>query len=121
MTRDPAAARAESTALGWIEAFCAGDLARIESLLAPELEFRGSLMRADSAADYLARLRADPPQAAGYEVLAVVAAPDAVAVFYRYRKPGAALTLAQWFGFRADGLIDRIRLVFDPAESARPG
>ena len=96
----------------YLEAFCAGDIDAIGRLLAPELSFRGPFHNYDSARAYLDGLRADPPEAAAYDLLSLTADVDNVAVFYTYRKGDSARDLAQLFRFR-NGKILEILLIFD--------
>jgi hypothetical protein len=104
-------------ALSFIERFCAGDVAGLERLLAPDLSFRGPLLRCESAAAYLESLRADPPGRCGYRVLALTEEVSSVSVLWIYDKPGKAVTITQLFGVR-DGKIGEIVLVFEPGAVA---
>lgn len=98
----------------YIDAFCAGDIKRLATLLAPDLRFAGPLRQFDSRAAYLESLQDDPPVTCAYRVMSAVEDDDAVAVFWEYRKPGAPLVIAQLFKTR-DSAIHDIVIVFDSA------
>ena len=102
-------------ALAFLERFCAGDVDGLASLLAPDLEFRGPLLECDSAADYLARLRRDPPQpGCTCKVLDLAEAGDTVVVSWEYQKPTGAVRLTQHIRIRG-GRIAAMSLSFDAA------
>lgn len=105
-------------ALQFIARFCAGDVAGLEPLLAPDLVFEGPLFRFDSRTDYLASLAASPPEPAGHRVRTRCAEGDSVSVFYEYLKPAGPMLIAQHFRIE-DGCIAEILLVFDSAPLAR--
>ena len=96
----------------YLEAFCAGDIEAIAELLAPDLRFKGPFHEYHRAQDYLAGLRADPPETASYHLLSVTEDAENVAVFYAYRKDEGTRDLAQLFRFR-NGRIGEILLIFD--------
>ncbi|MCW8925958.1 MAG: hypothetical protein OQJ84_06865 [Xanthomonadales bacterium] len=69
-------------------------------------------MHCDTAADYLAHLRNDPPERAEFQIIAMqTLAADVVGIEWRYRKPGDTLLLWQQFTVR-NGRIAKIRLDF---------
>lgn len=104
-------------ALTFIEHFCAGDVESLAPLLAPDLRFRGPLLRCGSAKAYLKSLREDPPEKAGFRLLDVTEEASSVSVLWIYDKPGKSLTIAQLFGVR-EGKIGEIVLVFEPGAAA---
>lgn len=101
-------------ALAFVERFCAADVDGLAPLLAAKLRFRGPLHQFDSRAAYLASLRADPPQPAGYRLLHLTESEHGVALIYEYQKDEGAITIAQLCKF-AGGEISEMLLVFDPA------
>lgn len=104
----------QELALAFLDAFGAGDLDRLRSLLAEDLRFRGPFLSADSRAAYLDALAQDPPGDGAAEVLHASQDGDAAAVFYRYTTPRGSALIAQLTRCR-DGRIAAITLVFDPA------
>jgi hypothetical protein len=99
-------------ALKFLYCFCAADLDGLASLLAPDLQFRGTLHHYRSAEAYLEALRNDPPDRCGCHVLSVTEGGDAVAVFYEYRKPKETLVIAQLVRIRQQR-ISEVLVVFD--------
>ncbi|KPK55898.1 MAG: hypothetical protein AMS22_02900 [Thiotrichales bacterium SG8_50] len=81
-------------------------------VLADDLRFVGPWFEFDSAQAYLESLRADPPQAARYEILNAFEDGNSACLIYRFSKPGVQALVAQTFEVR-DGKIGRIRLIFD--------
>lgn len=100
-------------ALAFLDAFAAGDVDALGGLLHEALDVRGPFFAGDTAAAYLGALRADPPEPAVIDVLALFETPSEVCVVYTYRKRAATAEMAQWFVFEA-GQIRKIRLFFDP-------
>ena len=96
----------------YLRCFCAGDVEGIAALLAPELKFRGTLGTYQSAREYIAALRSDPPQKAGASIVSITEADDSVAVFYEYQRPEKTITIAQLFTL-ADERIQEMLVVFD--------
>lgn len=109
----------DELSIAFAEAFCNADIDRLESLLAPDFRLHGPLFSFASRDEYLASLRASPPEAGECAVLAVHTSDDGAAVLYQYRKLRGAITIAQFNEVR-DGVIHTARLVFDPAR-VRPG
>ena len=99
-------------AIRFLECFSAGDVDGLAPLLAEELRFEGPFYRFGTRHDYLSCLRDDPPSPCEFRVLSLTENEDQVAVFYEYRKPDGAVTVAQLFCFE-NGLIARTLLVFD--------
>lgn len=96
----------------FLDRFCAADLDGLASLLAPNLQFRGTLHHYCSADAYLQALRNDPPEPCGCELLGVTEGGDAVAVSYEYRKPKGTLVIAQLVKIRQER-ISEMPAVFD--------
>jgi len=100
------------TALRFLDCFCSGDIAGIESLLTRDFRLHGPLYECDSRNQYIAALHADPPEPASYDVIDIVANSATIVIFYVYRKAaGGAVTIAQLFRFRG-ALVCETRLVF---------
>lgn len=99
-------------ALAYVQAFCAGDLDRLETLFTPDLKFEGTFHTYRSRAAYMESLRSDPPERAGFDVRSVTEDEESVAIFYAYQKPDRTLTLAQLFKVK-DRRICEVLLVFD--------
>lgn len=102
-------------ALAFVRYFAAGDLGGLRTLLAPDLRFRGPLLRTNTADAYLDALASGPLQPAEARILHVGAGAEAVSVFYDYIRPAGLLTVAQLFRFQ-DGLIAETVVVFDARE-----
>ena len=102
----------QEMALTFIERFCKGDIDGIEPLLAPDMKFRGPFYAFNSAQEYLASLRNDPPVRSGFEILSITESVDSLAVFYDYIKPVGVIRIAQLFRFK-NRCISEMMLVFD--------
>ena len=98
-------------ALEYVRRFASGDIDGLGSLLAEELGFFGPYLSVDSRAAYLDALRDDPPDPCDVEILSITEDGDEVVVFYELLKATGKFTVAQWFGFGANG-IQETRLVF---------
>ena len=99
----------------YLEIFCAGgDPEALREILAEDLRFEGPLFRFDSAAEYLAALREDPPLESRYDLLGSFERGSVACLVYRFSKPGLEAPMAQLFETR-DGKISRILLIFDSA------
>jgi len=107
-------------ALAYVRYFCAGDVDGLTDLLAPDLDFSGTLYRFQSRKDYLASLRRDPAAECGYRIHSVTEDADHAAVFYDYEKPDGAITVAQLFRIERQ-LIRKILVVFDGRSVSSPG
>ena len=99
-------------ALAFLDHFSAGRIEELAPLLATGLRFEGSLYRFNSAREYLAALRNDPPESCRYRIISVTEDEGQVAIFYEYEKPDGALTIAQLFTIE-NRRIAGITLVFD--------
>jgi hypothetical protein len=116
--REPATAlSSEERALAFVRRFAAGDVDGLASLLAENVRVVGPHLDVASRADYLAALRADPPQPAAARVLSVTGDGDTVAVFWEYEKPERAVTVAQLFRLRG-ARIAEMHIVFDTGTPA---
>jgi len=104
-------------ALEYLRCFCEGSIDGIESLLAPDLTFNGTLGEYQSATQYLNALRSDPPQKANCTILSITETDDSVAVFYDYHKPDRVITIAQLFTIRGHRIHEML-VVFDAREVA---
>ena len=102
----------QEMALEYIKCFCTGDIGGIEPLLAADLKFRGPFYSSDSAEEYIASLRNDPPERCGYKVLSMTESDDSLAVFYDYEKPQGVIQIAQLFKFENQHITEML-LVFD--------
>jgi hypothetical protein len=111
-------AGAREAAVAFAEAFCAGELDRLEAMLHPDLRLRGPLFAFDSRAAYLQSLRDQPVEPGPCTLLRVHGDGEEAAVLYEYGKPGSPVLVAQFMRL-ADGLIVEIRLVFDTAGLGR--
>ena len=103
---------AREISIRFAEAFCASDLARLASLLAPSFRLRGPLAHFDSREAYLSALRDDPPEPAPCRVIQVSGSGDEAAILYEYGRPPTPVLVAQ-FNRLSDGLLADARLVFD--------
>lgn len=84
----------------------------LESILSPELVFRGPLYAYDSAREYIDALLSDPPVGMTFEIVESVASENAACLIYEFKKHSVTATMAQFFEVR-DGLITKIILVFE--------
>lgn len=102
----------QALAIKFIEYFCEGNIDDLATLLDENLNFEGPLFSFNSASAYLSGLRIDPPLKCKFRVQSVTESADAVAVFYRYLKPGRDMQMAQLFKVN-NSKIYEILLVFD--------
>lgn len=96
----------------FVARFTAGQVDRLEELLAPDLEFRGPLLGCDNREAYLSRLREHPLEAADFGILEEVGDERSAALIWEYRKPSSMITIAAHFRIEKNQ-IQTIRLVFD--------
>lgn len=96
----------------YLRCFCAGDVNGLESLLAENLYFKGTLHTYGSAKEYIETLKSDPPEECGYKVLSITESEQSVAVFYDYQKPDRVIQIAQLFKIEQEK-IHEILLIFD--------
>ena len=104
-------------ATGFVQAFCAGDMAGVEAVLDPDFELHGPLFSFNSKADYVAALHTNPPEPGACEIISVLEGAGTIAVFYTHHRASGPVTVAQLFWFSA-GSIARTLLVFDSAAVA---
>ena len=102
----------KDVALEFVRAFANADLDSLRQILAPDLKFRGPLLKADRAETYLASLDDGALVPADVRILHISSASDSVSIFYEYVKPEGVLTVAQLFRFRA-GQVAETLVVFD--------
>ena len=99
-------------AMKFIDCFCSVEIEELSKLLAPDLVFTGTFFNYNSAAEYLAALRSDPPEIAAGEIMDISENADSVAVFWQYKKASGEHKMAQLFTFRKQK-INKILLIFD--------
>ena len=99
-------------ALAFLDYFSAGRIEELAPLLAADFRFEGPLYRFNSAREYLAALRNDPPEPCRYRIISVTEDDGQVAIFYEYEKPDGDLTIVQMFTIE-NRRIAGITLVFD--------
>ncbi len=100
-------------ALRYMEIFFSGkDLDRLGTILHEEFQFRGPLYQFDSAQDYIASLKADPPANCSYNIIYSFEQVNLVNLIYEFSKPGVATVMSQLFGV-LDNKISNIELIFD--------
>jgi hypothetical protein len=102
---------AREISVQFAEAFCAGDLPRLASLLAPSFRLSGPLAEYHSRDHYLAALHGDPPLPAPCRVIQLSGGEADAAILYEYAKAPTPILVAQ-FNRVTDGLISETRLVF---------
>lgn len=98
-------------ALRFLECFCAADVEGLGKLLAPNLKFRGPLVKVDSARAYLAALDGSLAPAA-YELHEIMDEGDEVVASYDYIRPESTVPVVQRFRF-VDDAICEIRIELD--------
>jgi len=81
-------------------------------LLAPDLSFRGTFHSFETAEEYIASLRSDPPEICQFSAMNIIDDSDSVALFYEYQKCGLVIQIAQLFRTSYQQ-INEILLVFD--------
>ena len=79
-----------------------------------DLKFRGPLLQFDTARDYIASLKADPPVDCNYRILHTFEKENIANLFYNFSKPGSTTIMSQLFEVQNDK-ITRIVLIFDSA------
>lgn len=87
---------------------------KVRELLADDFTFRGPLMKADSAEEYLERLTAFGDELEMHaEVQSLVWEGFQVAALVDFQGPEGNIKYAQWFTFKGDK-IQRLEVVYDP-------
>ena len=92
--------------------FVSHDFDSLTEIFHDDLQFRGPLVSFDSAADYIAGLKHDPPVDCRYEKRFECDGEEGINVIYRFLKPGLSVEMSQLFQFR-NNKISRILLIFD--------
>jgi ketosteroid isomerase-like protein len=104
------------TIAGYFEKFFSGRArhSEVRDLLTDDFTFRGPLMSADSADDYVAQLQSLGDELEMHvRVRRLVASNDVVAALVDFEGPGGTIPYAQWFTMR-DGKISGLEVVYDP-------
>ncbi len=96
----------------YLRCFCDGDIEGIESVLAPNLNFTGTLYSFHSSDEYLKSLRKGTLEKCRYKILSITENKDSVAIFYEYQKPKQIVQIAQLFKIKDQKIYEMI-LVFD--------
>jgi len=87
---------------------------RVREYLTDDFRFRGPLMAADSADDYISQITASGDELEMYaDVRELVGQQDTVAALVEFRGPKGPITYTQWFNFR-EGKICRLEVIYDP-------
>jgi ketosteroid isomerase-like protein len=87
---------------------------KVRDLLADDFVFRGPLMVADSADEYLEQLTAYGDELELYaEVRSLIQGGSQVAALVDFQGPGGIIPYAQWFTFQ-DDKIQRLEVIYDP-------
>jgi len=102
---------AREISVRFAEAFCAGDLPGLASLLSPSFRLSGPLAEYHSREHYLAALESAPPVPAPCRVIQLSGGEADAAILYEYAKAPTPVLVAQ-FNRISDGLISETRLVF---------
>lgn len=89
----------------------------MESILAEDMKFVGPFFRGESAQEYLAGLRKNPPAGMAFEVLHAYEDASSACVVYRFEKEEVSTPMAQIFEVQASK-ISAITLIFDSKEFA---
>jgi hypothetical protein len=102
---------AREISVRFAEAFCAGDLPRLASLLSPSFRLSDPLAEYHGRDHYLAALERDPPHPAPCRVIQLSGGEHDAAILYEYAKAPTPVLVAQ-FNRVSNGLISEARLVF---------
>lgn len=100
----------------YFETFFSGEArhSEVRSLLTDDFRFRGPLMTADSADDYVAQLTSLGDEMELHaDVRKLVGDGDVVAALVDFQGPAGPMTYAQWFTLR-DGRFSSLEVVYDP-------
>lgn len=105
----------EQIVKNYLEQFFSGspDFEVIRSLLADGFRFRGPLIQADSADQYIEQIRGVAGGGLSMKDAETLAAGEAVAVIYSMLSPFGEVRTVEWFQL-ADGKIQSIELLNDP-------
>lgn len=91
------------------------DFDSLSLLFDERLDFEGPFFKCNSAAEYIGSLKASPPVGVGYEMVEEFSSSNSVCYIYRFKKNDKSTLMVQIFWFKG-GLINKIRLVFNPEE-----
>jgi len=87
---------------------------QVREYLTDDFSFRGPLMTADTADDYISQITASGDELEMYaDVRELIEQQDTVAALVEFQGPKGPIMYAQWFKFR-EGKICRLEVVFDP-------
>lgn len=102
-------------ALGYMDIFFSGeDLDRLEAILDTGCQFRGPFYQFDSAQEYIASLKADPPVDCNYKIIHSFEQNNVVNLIYYFSKPDFSTMMSQLFQV-LDNKITSMVLIFDSA------
>ena len=96
--------------INFLTYFRDGNIDRIPELLTDDLRFTGPLLECDSKNSYIRKLRADPPEKAGCEIIKILQESNEVSVLYKYIKPSSTVIIAQFC--RVEDGISQMDMVF---------
>ena len=105
----------QELALRYMEIFFSGkELDRLEDILHENCKFRGPFHQFNSALDYIASLKADPPQNCNYKIIHTFEQDNVVNLVYYFSKPGVSTIMSQLFDVLDDKFTSMV-LIFDSA------
>lgn len=86
----------------------------VRGLLTDDFSFRGPLMSADSADEYVRQLKSLGDEIELYaDVRQLIGEGDVVAALVDFQSPAGPITYAQWFTMR-EGKIAGLEVIYDP-------
>lgn len=100
----------------YFETFFSGPVkhSRVRSWLTDDFSFKGPLMSAENADDYVGQLTAMGDELdLRADLRRLVVQGDTVAVLVDFQSPAGAIAYAQWFTIR-DGKIAHLEVIYDP-------
>ena len=95
--------------------FSGGNIDELTSLFAVDLQFRGPLFEFNSAKEYIAALKSDPPEGFQYKLIRTFINDSSVCIIYEFSKFEISTPMAQLFEIK-NGLISSILLIFNSAD-----
>ncbi|MEJ2179770.1 MAG: nuclear transport factor 2 family protein [Gammaproteobacteria bacterium] len=105
----------QELALRYMEIFFSGkEFDRLEDILHEDCKFRGPFNQFNSALDYIASLKADPPQNCSYKIIHTFEEDNVVNLVYYFSKPGVSTIMSQLFDVLDDKFTSMV-LIFDSA------
>lgn len=90
----------------------------LRELLTGDCVFEGPFYTFNTAAEYIASLKEDPPTGFDYELIKAFDNDHSACLVYQFKKPGISIPMVQTFEVTNEG-ISRILLVFDTAAFSR--